>query len=76
MRAKPAHLVDDAIAACADELARVPGALKAPGHVESADRLGTLAGQPINGTWRLSVSDTEGQDVGKLNSWRVVIQRA
>jgi M6 family metalloprotease-like protein len=38
--------------------------------------LGTLAGQPINGTWRLSVSDTEGQDVGKLNSWRVVIQRA
>jgi subtilisin-like proprotein convertase family protein len=36
--------------------------------------LGTLAGQPIAGTWRLRVSDRAGQDVGKLNSWRVVIQ--
>lgn len=38
--------------------------------------LGNLAGQPIAGTWRLSVSDTAGQDVGKLNTWRVVIHRA
>ena len=36
----------------------------------------TLAGQPINGTWRLSVSDRAGQDVGKLNSWRVAIHPA
>ncbi len=38
--------------------------------------LGNLAGQPINGTWRLSVSDRVGQDVGKLNTWRVVIHPA
>ena len=38
--------------------------------------LGNLTGQPINGTWRLSVSDRVGQDVGKLNSWRVVIHPA
>ncbi len=36
--------------------------------------LGTLAGQSINGTWRLKVSDSVGQDVGKLNNWQVVIQ--
>lgn len=38
--------------------------------------LGNLAGQPINGTWRLSVSDRVGQDVGKLNTWRVLIHPA
>ena len=36
--------------------------------------LGSLAGQPISGTWHLSVADTAGQDVGKLNSWRIVIE--
>ncbi|PHS39835.1 MAG: hypothetical protein COB07_05400 [Sulfurovum sp.] len=35
--------------------------------------LGTLVGQPIDGEWQLQVSDQAGQDVGKLNSWRVVI---
>ncbi|HXV80433.1 MAG TPA: M6 family metalloprotease domain-containing protein [Candidatus Binatia bacterium] len=38
--------------------------------------LGNLAGQPINGTWRLNVSDRAGQDIGKLNQWRLVISRA
>jgi len=38
--------------------------------------LGSLAGQAISGTWRLSVSDRAVQDVGKLNTWRVVIQPA
>jgi M6 family metalloprotease-like protein len=38
--------------------------------------LGNLAGQPISGTWQLSVSDRVGADVGKLNSWRVVIRTA
>ena len=36
--------------------------------------LGTLEGESINGTWGLRVSDHVGQDVGKLNNWRVVIQ--
>ena len=36
--------------------------------------LGALAGESINGTWGLKVSDRVGQDVGKLNNWRVVIQ--
>ncbi|MDX2507901.1 MAG: M6 family metalloprotease domain-containing protein [Gammaproteobacteria bacterium] len=35
--------------------------------------LGNLTGQAINGGWQLRVSDQVGQDVGKLNSWRVVI---
>jgi subtilisin-like proprotein convertase family protein len=38
--------------------------------------LGSLAGQTIRGTWRLTVSDRTGQDVGKLNTWRVVIHPA
>ncbi len=35
--------------------------------------LGNLAGQSIVGDWQLRVSDRAGQDVGKLNNWRVVI---
>jgi len=38
--------------------------------------LGSLIGQPIDGEWQLHVSDQTGQDVGKLNSWRVVIHPA
>jgi len=38
--------------------------------------LGTLAGQAIAGQWALLVSDRAAQDVGKLNSWRVVVQPA
>jgi subtilisin-like proprotein convertase family protein len=36
--------------------------------------LGTLVGQEVSGTWRLKVVDSEAQDVGKLNSWGVVIK--
>ncbi len=35
--------------------------------------LGNLAGQAIAGDWRLHVSDHAGEDMGKLNSWRVMI---
>jgi M6 family metalloprotease-like protein len=38
--------------------------------------LSNLAGQSISGEWQLHVSDHAGQDVGKLNSWRVVIHPA
>lgn len=38
--------------------------------------LRNLAGQPIQGTWGLSVSDRVRQDVGKLNTWRVGIHSA
>jgi subtilisin-like proprotein convertase family protein len=38
--------------------------------------LKSLAGQPITGAWRLNVSDRAGQDIGKLNTWRVVIHPA
>ena len=38
--------------------------------------LGNLAGQSISGDWHLRVSDRVGQDVGKLNTWRVVIHPA
>lgn len=36
--------------------------------------LAALAGQPIAGSWRLRVSDHAGQDVGKLNRWRLLIE--
>ena len=38
--------------------------------------LSGLAGQSIDGDWQLGVSDDVGQDVGKLNSWRLVIHPA
>ncbi len=38
--------------------------------------LASLAGQPIKGTWQLSVADRVRQDIGKLNTWRVVIRPA
>ena len=38
--------------------------------------LANLAGQPISGDWQLRVSDRAGQDVGKLNSWRLLIHPA
>jgi len=36
--------------------------------------LATLAGKAAAGTWRLRIVDRAAQDVGKLNSWRVVIK--
>ena len=35
-----------------------------------------LAGESISGDWRLRISDLAGADLGKLNSWRVVIHPA
>jgi M6 family metalloprotease-like protein len=36
--------------------------------------LGTLAGKAAAGAWKLRIVDRAAQDVGKLNSWRVVIK--
>ena len=36
--------------------------------------LSGLIGQPAAGAWRIKISDHEGQDQGKLNSWRVLIK--
>lgn len=38
--------------------------------------LDSLAGGPIRGEWQLEVSDRAGQDLGKLNTWRLVIHPA
>lgn len=35
--------------------------------------LASLSSQSISGEWQLRVSDRVGQDVGKLNNWRLVI---
>jgi subtilisin-like proprotein convertase family protein len=35
-----------------------------------------FAGQAVTGTWRQRVSDGAAQDVGKLNSWRLLIKAA
>jgi M6 family metalloprotease-like protein len=40
----------------------------------STPLLATLGGQPAAGTWRLKVVDRAAQDVGKLNSWRLLIK--
>lgn len=36
--------------------------------------LATLRGQTAAGAWRLRVKDTASQDVGKLNSWRLLLK--
>ena len=36
--------------------------------------LATLRGQSAAGTWRLKIKDLAAQDVGKLNSWRLLIK--
>jgi M6 family metalloprotease-like protein len=38
--------------------------------------IATLVGQPIQGNWRLRVSDHDAVDTGKLNSWQVTINPA
>lgn len=42
----------------------------------STSALDNFAGQSISGDWQLHVSDNAGQDVGKLNSWKLVIHQA
>ena len=39
----------------------------------STPALATLVGQEMKGNWTLRVGDMEGQDVGKLNKWRLEI---
>jgi M6 family metalloprotease-like protein len=36
--------------------------------------LATLVGQPAAGSWRLRVVDGAAQDIGKLNSWKLLIK--
>jgi M6 family metalloprotease-like protein len=38
--------------------------------------LRNMEGESISGDWRLKVSDHAGRDVGKLNSWRLLIHQA
>ena len=38
-------------------------------------QLATLIGQPIQGVWRLMVSDRAGSDIGKLARWKVRMLR-
>ncbi|MBM4130072.1 T9SS type A sorting domain-containing protein, partial [bacterium] len=40
-----------------------------PSPLTPADPLTAFAGQPLNGTWRLSVADQAGGDVGTLVQW-------
>lgn len=37
--------------------------------------LASLQGGPIQGDWKLKVSDVAGQDVGKLNKWKLTIAK-
>ncbi|MGE0546557.1 MAG: pre-peptidase C-terminal domain-containing protein [Kofleriaceae bacterium] len=38
-------------------------------------RLNDLIGQPVSGTWRLTASDSSRIDAGRVNNWRVVVER-
>jgi M6 family metalloprotease-like protein len=44
--------------------------------VDTTPALGVFTGESINGEWKFNVSDHAGQDVGKLNNWKVVIHPA
>lgn len=44
--------------------------------VATTPGLENLAGEAISGDWQLRVSDRAGLDLGKLNSWRIVIHPA
>lgn len=42
---------------------------------EPGDRLESLVGGEAGGEWRLHVADHAGRDVGKLNRWRLALER-
>lgn len=44
--------------------------------VSNLPELGKLADELISGDWELHISDHVGQDLGKLNAWRIVIHPA
>ncbi len=42
-----------------------------PGTLTPEQSLATLIGEPLDGTWQLTVSDNAGFDLGTLNSWGI-----
>lgn len=42
----------------------------------SSPNLDNFKGEPVQGGWKLTISDHAGRDVGKLNSWRLKIHLA
>ncbi len=42
-------------------------------QVSNLPALSALQGGPIQGDWKLKISDVAGQDVGKLNRWKLTI---
>lgn len=44
-------------------------------NLVTTPKLKTLQGESIKGRWRLKVADLAGQDLGKLNHWRLRITR-
>ena len=38
--------------------------------------LANLSGESISGAWKLHISDHAGQDIGKLNNWKLLIYPA
>jgi M6 family metalloprotease-like protein len=60
-------ILHDGVGGSDDNLVRTFTAANTPG-------LGALAGQAATGTWRLRVADRAAEDIGKLNSWRLLIK--
>jgi M6 family metalloprotease-like protein len=62
-------LVHDGIGGSSDNLIRTFTAATTP-------TMAALTGQTVTGSWRLRIKDLAAQDVGKLNSWRLLIKSA
>ena len=49
----------------------VSGTSVTPGTVLPLNPLSAFNGQPMNGTWTLTISDNAGADVGSINAWSI-----
>ena len=56
-----------------DEAATAIGAGSAPftGSFRPEQPLSAFDGKPVDGTWKLRISDQAAQDIGTLNSWGI-----
>lgn len=59
-----------------DDFSHTPitsGAAPFTGRWRPEEPLKTLFGEPVNGTWRLLVTDNAGNDVGQIDNWTLTV---
>jgi subtilisin-like proprotein convertase family protein len=47
------------------------GTVVTPGNILPSNPLNAFDGQPMDGTWTLTISDNAGLDVGTINAWSI-----